>query len=150
MRNDFSSLSPSSAGFAAVLATRRLALRAIMDGRGADSVILCVPASLAHYGGPEGRRGALLVVTAQVAHLLAGAAGKGGPESGVGGTPQHPPRPPWLAAAELLRRGCALGYEGSCLDADALALLKARLAPARLLDLGPDIARQVASHAGAG
>ena len=132
-----------------VLAMRQMALRAIMDGRGVDSVILSAPASLAHYGGlaPGGllvahygglAPGGLLVVTAQAAQPVAGRAGEGGP-----------PRPFWPGAAGLLRQGCRLGYEGDWIDADALALLVARLAPAGLLDIGPEVERQIGSGADA-
>ena len=119
-----------------VLAMRQMALRAIMDGRGVDSVILTAPASLAHYGvlAPGG----LLVVTAQAGQPVAGGAGA-----------ESPPRPFWPGVAELLRRGCRLGYEGDWIDADALALLVARLAPAGLLDIGPEVARQIGSGADA-
>lgn len=119
-----------------VLAMRQMALRAIMDGRGVDSVILSASASLAHYGGLA--PGGLLVVTAQAAQPVAGRAGEGGA-----------PRPFWPGAAELLRQGCRLGYEGDWIDADALALLVARLAPAGLLDIGPEVARQIGSGADA-
>lgn len=118
-----------------VLAMRQMALRAIMDGRGVDSVILTAPASLAHYGGLA--PGGLLVVTAQAAQPVAGGVGAGSP------------RPFWPGAAELLRQGCRLGYEGDWIDADALALLVARLAPAGLLDIGPEVARQIGSGADA-
>ncbi|HHW35069.1 MAG TPA: hypothetical protein GXX24_13170 [Paracoccus solventivorans] len=135
MHDDTPVLPPAPAPRRA-LAMRQMALRAIMDGRGVDSVILSAPASLAHYGGMA--PGGLLVVTAQAAQPVPGIAGEGGP-----------PRPFWPGAAELLRRGCRLGYEGGWIDADALALLVARLAPAGLLDIGPEVERQIGSGADA-
>lgn len=135
MHDDSAPLPPAPAP-RGVLAVRQMALRAIMDGRGVDSVILSAPASLAHYGGLA--RGALLVVTAQAAQPVARRTGEDGP-----------PGPFWPGAAALLRRGCRLGYEGGWIDADALALLVARLAPAGLLDIGPEVARQIGSGADA-
>lgn len=117
-------------------ALRQLALRAIMDGRGVDSVILSAPASIAHYGAGPGPVGGLLIVTACNAHLLA--AGPGTEADAL-----------WMRAAGLLRRGCALGYEGRDLDPRAVARLKTLLTPARLLDIGPQIARQIADNAAA-
>lgn len=99
------------------LAPRRLALRAIMDGRGADAVVLSRPRSLAHYAGPGAAREGLLVVTAREALLL------------LAGD--------WAGAGRLLRAGCALGHDGA--PAEALAALGA----GRLLCLSAEIARQI-------
>ena len=102
-------------------APRRLALRAIMDGRGVDAVILSRPRSLAHYGGLAAPGGALLVVTAREALLLQ-----------TGG---------WERAAALLPNGCALGHENAA--AEELAVLVQALGPRRVLCLAAEIARQV-------
>lgn len=102
-------------------APRRLALRAIMDGRGVDALILSRPRSLAHYGGHAAPGRALLVVTAREALLL---------QAGE-----------WERAAELLPRGCALGHENA--PAEELAVLVRTLGPRRVLDLAGEIARQV-------
>ncbi|KGJ17233.1 hypothetical protein [Paracoccus sanguinis] len=48
----------------AVLRTRQMALRAIMDGRGAEVVVLRDPALVAHYGGAGLPGGTVLLVTA--------------------------------------------------------------------------------------
>lgn len=48
----------------AVLRTRQMALRAIMDGRGAEVVVLRDPALVAHYGGAGRPGGTVLLVTA--------------------------------------------------------------------------------------
>lgn len=125
-----------SLGARGLLASRQMALRAIMDGRGVDSVILSAPASIAHYGGQAGPNAGLLIVTARNAHLL-------GTGAGTDADAQ------WVRAAGLLRRGCALGYEGRFLDPRAVARFKTLLAPARVLDIGPQIARQIAADAAA-
>lgn len=136
MHHDTPDLPPAASR--GLLAMRQMALRAIMDGRGVDSVILSAPASVAHYG--KLAQGALLVVTAQAAQPVPGIAGEGAGDQ---------PRPFWPGAADLLPRGCRLGYEGDWIDADALALLVARLAPAGLLDIGPEVERQIGSGADA-
>lgn len=108
------------------LAGRQLALRAIMDGRGLDAVMLSSLPSLAHYGGVgEGDAPCLLVVTAREARL----AGPGHP-SGI-----------WAAA--LLPDNCALGHEDD-VPADALAAVQRLRRPRRLLSISTDIARQIA------
>lgn len=110
-----------------------------MDGRGLDSVILSAPASVAHYGGNAAVRGALLVITAQAAHLVArDAPADAGDAHGAATWPRQ-----WKAAARLLKHGCALGYEGGWIDADVLALLASGLAPAHMLDIGPEVSRQI-------
>ena len=48
----------------AVLQTRQMALRAIMDGRGAEVVVLRDPALGEHYGGAGLPGGTVLLVTA--------------------------------------------------------------------------------------
>ena len=48
----------------AILQTRQMALRAIMDGRGAEVVVLRDPALVAQYGGTGLPGGAVLLVTA--------------------------------------------------------------------------------------
>lgn len=48
----------------AALRTRQMALRAIMDGRGAEVVVLRDPALVAHYGGAGRPGGTVLLVTA--------------------------------------------------------------------------------------
>lgn len=134
MHHDTPDLPPAASR--GLLAMRQMALRAIMDGRGVDSVILSAPASVEHYG--KLARGALLVVTAQAAQPVPGMAREGAEEQ---------PRPFWPGAADLLPKGCRLGYEGEWIDADALELLVARLAPAGLLDIGPEVERQIGSGA---
>lgn len=111
------------------LALRCLALRAIMDGRGLEAVILSTPRSLAHYGGVRAGQepGGLLVVTAREALRVPASAEE---------------LETWERAAHLLPRGCALGHEGGM--AEGLSLLARRLAPRRMLCIGAEVARQVA------
>lgn len=56
----------------AVLRTRQMALRAIMDGRGAEVVVLRDPALVAHYGGAALPGGTVLLVTATEVRAVAG------------------------------------------------------------------------------
>lgn len=125
-------VSADKSGPRGLVASRQMALRAIMDGRGLDSVILSAPASIAHYGGDPGQNANLLIVTARNAHPLGTGAGTDADAL-------------WMRAAGLLKHGCALGYEGSFLDPRALARFTTLLTPARLLDIGPEIARQIAA-----
>jgi|GEM_PF-5780058 len=110
-------------------ASRQMALRAIMDGRGVDAVILSSPRSLAHYGGVEGGHGRsrLLVVTAREALLV-------GPDEVPG---------IWAAAAALLPPGCALGHDGGA-SAEALRRVERVARPRRMLSLSAEVARQIA------
>lgn len=107
------------------LATRHLALRAIMDGRGVDAVILSSPSSLAHYGGMVAVPPRLLVVTAREAQPV-------GPGGDI-----------WAEAAALLPPGCALGHEDDAPQA-ALRKLGDLLGPRRMLSISADLARQIA------
>jgi hypothetical protein len=100
---------------------RRLALRAIMDGRGLDVVILSAARSLAHYGGTA-PLGGLLVVGAGEAWRVA-------PHDGCAD---------WAAAAALVRPGSALGY-----DELAPGMLGQITRPQRMLCIASDIARQI-------
>lgn len=111
------------------LAIRQMALRAIMDGRGVDAVILSSPRSLAHYGGIEAgeRQPRLLVVTARAALPV-------GPEGATD---------IWAAAAALLPPGCALGHEGDA-SAEALRMVAHVAQPRRLLSISAEVARQIA------
>ncbi|MBB1491099.1 MULTISPECIES: hypothetical protein [unclassified Paracoccus (in: a-proteobacteria)] len=110
------------------LAGRQLALRAIMDGRGLDAVILSSLPSLAHYGGlGSGDASCLLVVTAREARLA---------------WPGHPPGI-WAEATALLPDNCALGHEDD-VPADALAAVQRLRRPRRLISISADIARQIA------
>lgn len=113
------------------LSTRRLALRAIMDGRGLDAVILSSPRSLAHYGGIGGIGGdgggrRLLVVTAREALPV-------GPAEGPG---------LWAEAAALLPPGCALGHEGQIPD-DALREIARLARPRGMLSISAEVSRQM-------
>lgn len=110
------------------LAGRQLALRAIMDGRGLDTVILSSQPSLAHYGGiGEGDAPCLLVVTAREARLV---------------RPGHPAGT-WAEATALLPDNCALGHEDD-VPPDALERLRRTRRPRRLISISADIARQIA------
>ena len=113
------------------LAARRLALRAIMDGRGVEAVVLSSAPALAHYGGPE--PGGLLLVTAREARPVHG-------ETDVS---------PWAMAAKLLPAGCALGHEEGgheegMSEGEGLAGLARRVRPRLIVDLSADLARQIA------
>lgn len=110
-------------------ALRRLALRAIMDGRGVEAVILSSPRSLAHYGGMADADGALLVVTAREARFVQVQAGNA--------------RGAWSLAAALLPWGCALGHEAAAADERGLAALVQVVRPRRVLCIAADVARQI-------
>lgn len=66
--------------------TRLRALRAIMDGRGVDTVILGDPANVAHYADIMPGTGVALIVFASGA-LLIGAGADGGAEGGLQSLP---------------------------------------------------------------
>lgn len=100
-------------------AARLLALRAIMDGRGVEGVILSSPRSLAHYGGPGMGKGGLLVVTARAAVAARS----------------------WAEAAALLPPGCALGHDGQ-IPEDALGEIERLARPRGVLSISADVARQ--------
>lgn len=108
------------------LAARQMALRAIMDGRGLDSVILCQQAHVAHYADPD-CPGALVVVTAGAARLIKAIPGD--------------PFAAWGEAAALLRQGCALGHDGP--GKVVLDRLEQVLAPERVLDISAELRRQI-------
>lgn len=114
-------------------AARRMALRAIMDGRGVDAVVLSSPLSLAHYGGVrrEGGGPHLLVVTARDAVLV----GPGDPGAAFD---------PWTEAAALLPSTCALGHEDDAADGGGLSALTRVARPRGTLSLSADLARQIA------
>ena len=107
-----------------------LGLRAIMDGRGVEAVVLTSDHAIGWYGtglpGALARPGAL-VVTARASVPVSGS----------------DPAALWSGVAGVVGRGRTVGYQGDCLTPQDRAAMQAALAPRHAIDVGPDILRQI-------
>lgn len=119
---------------------RLLALRAIMDGREVEAVVLRDPACVAHYAGRDEVADAVLVVTAGDAVLIAAV------DADAGGAPVHGLRvmtadsdaAVWDRVIAAVGRARRVGYD---------LFPVAPLGQVPMLPLGPLMSRQIADHA---